>query len=83
MAERLEALLTHLGQPHRQAEQREVGSLITWIASIATYIAVVSQSHSNRVLDMLAYMRLIVKEAHKHGGQGWLTYDTGFRRNHQ
>ncbi len=42
LAERLEALPTRLGQPHRQAEQREIGSLITWIASFATYVAVVS-----------------------------------------
>ena len=32
---------------------------------------------------MLAYMRLIIREAHKHRGQGWLTYDAVFRRNHQ
>ena len=32
---------------------------------------------------MLGYMRLIIREAHKHGGQGWLTYDMVFRRNNQ
>ena len=32
---------------------------------------------------MLAYMRLIIREAHRHGGNGWLTYDTVFRRNQQ
>ncbi len=76
LGEHLEALPTCLGQPHRQAEQREVGSLITWISSFATYVAVISQTHPDRVTDMLAYMRLIIREAHKHGGQGWLTYDS-------
>ena len=32
---------------------------------------------------MLSYMRLIIREPHKHGGQGWLTYDTVFRLNNQ
>ena len=32
---------------------------------------------------MLAYMRLIIREAHKHGGMGWLTYDAVFRCNQQ
>ncbi len=60
-----------------------MGSLITWISSFATYVAVISQTHLDRVIDMLAYMRLIIREASKHGGQDWLTYDTIFRRNHQ
>ena len=32
---------------------------------------------------MPGYMWLIIREAHKHGGQGWLTYDTVFRHNNQ
>ena len=83
LAERLEALPIRTGQPAKQAEQREVGSLITWVSSFTTYVAVVAEAHPERVRDMLAYMRLIVREAHKHGGQGWLTYDAVFRRNNQ
>ena len=30
---------------------------------------------------MLAYMRLLVREASKHGGHGWLTYDQAFHQN--
>ena len=32
---------------------------------------------------MLAYMRLIIREATKFGGYGWLTYDAVFRRNQE
>ena len=32
---------------------------------------------------MLAYMRLIAREASKFGGTGWLTYDAVFRRNRE
>ncbi len=80
LAERLEALPTWV-QPTKHPEQREVGSLLIWVSSFATYVAVVAQAHPDRVTDMLAYMRLIVREARKYGGNGWLTYDTVFRRN--
>ena len=79
LAERLEALPVCFGQPSKNAEQRAIGSLITWVSSFATYVAIISE----RVVDMLAYMRLIIREAHKHGGNGWLTYDAVFRRNQQ
>ena len=32
---------------------------------------------------MLAYMHLVMHEAHKHGGHEWLTYDSVFWRNNQ
>ena len=83
LIERLEALPVRMGQSARSPEQREIASLHTWTSSFATYVAVLSQAHPARVVDMLAYMRLIIREAHKHGGMGWLTYDAVFRRNQQ
>jgi hypothetical protein len=56
---------------------------VTWLSSFATYVAIVAQAHPERVGDMLAYMRLIAREASKFGGTGWLTYDTVFRRNRE
>lgn len=56
---------------------------MTWVSSFATYIAIIAQAHPERVLDLLAYMRLIIREATKYGGHGWLTYDTVFRRNQE
>ena len=70
LAERLEVLPLRLGHPSKQVELREIGSLITWVSSFSSYVAIVSEAHPERVCDMLAYMRLIVREAHKHGGRG-------------
>ena len=64
LAECLETLPTKL-IPTKQPEQREVGSLLTWVSSFATYVAVVAQTHPTRVTDMLAYMCLIIREARK------------------
>ncbi len=83
LAEKLEAIPLHPGHLSRQPQQREIGSLLSWVSSFATYIAVMSAAHPSRVIDMLRYMRLVIREAHKHGGNGWLTYDAVFRRNQQ
>lgn len=80
LAERLEALPSHRS-PSKAPETREVGALATWVTAFATYIAIVSAAHPHRIRDMLAYMRLLVREAKKYGGTGWITYDQVFRRN--
>ncbi len=80
LAERLEALPVRLGQPAKPAEQREIGSLITWVSSFTTYVAIMAEAQPGQVRDMLAYMRLILREAYKHGGHGWLTYSTGQKK---
>ena len=84
LAERLEALPgSRMGQPQKNAEQWGIGLVIMWPSCFATYVAIVSQTHPERTMEMLAYMRLMIREAHKHGGNGWLTYDAVFRRNKQ
>ena len=62
LAEQLEALLACLGQQAKPVEQREIESLITWVSSI------IAEGHPERAQDMLGYIRLITREAHKHGG---------------
>ena len=85
LSERLAALPPGLAplKPLGQREIRGEKALMTWVSSFATYIAVIAEAHPQRVHDMLAYMRLIVREASKFGGTGWLTYDAVFRRNHE
>ena len=57
---------------------REVPSLSSWMYCFAAYIAVRTQDPQTR--DMLAYGRLIIREALRHGGNGWQEYDRSFRR---
>ena len=80
LAERLATLPSGLAHSKVPSE-REIGgekALVTWF--FATYIA---EAHPERVCDMLAHMRLVVREASKFGGTGWLTYDSVFRHNHE
>ena len=57
---------------------REVPSLASWVYCFAAYVAVRSSDQQTR--DLLAYCRLIIREALRHGGNGWQEYDRSFRR---
>ena len=85
LAECLVALPQGLALPKPPGEREITGdkALMTWVSSFATYVAIIAEAHPARVGDMLAYMRLIVREASKFGGNGWLTYDAVFRRNQE
>ena len=62
-------------------EQREITKLVTWVSCFSTYVAIAAQKHPERTRDMMAYMRLMVRNGYKHGGMGWLKYDCIFRKN--
>ena len=57
---------------------REVPSLVSWMYCFATYVAIRTPDELTR--QMLAYARLIIREALRHGGSGWAEYDRVFRR---
>ena len=57
---------------------REVTTLPSWITCFLTFLAVSTTDAVTR--DRLAYAILIVREAMRHGGQGWLEYDRLFRQ---
>uniref|UniRef100_A0A1X7U1S3 C3H1-type domain-containing protein n=1 Tax=Amphimedon queenslandica TaxID=400682 RepID=A0A1X7U1S3_AMPQE len=57
---------------------REVSSPLTWIHCFMAYAAIRCKDPFTR--DMLAYARLILGEAMRHGGSGWLEYDRAARQ---
>ena len=61
-----------------RTRQREVTSLTSWMYSFSAYMAVRTTDEFTR--NMLTYCRLIIHEALRHGGQGWIEYDRTFRR---
>ena len=60
-------------------QQREVPSLLTWMASFVTYVAIVAEKWPEKIKPLLAYMRLLIREAQHHGGKGRVNYDYIFR----
>lgn len=57
---------------------REVSSLPTWCYCFLGYVALRTTDQQTR--DQLAYARLLIKEAQRHGGLGYLDYDKAFRQ---
>lgn len=57
---------------------RDVTTLPSWLYCFLAYIAIRSTDQATR--DMLAYARLVIREAQRHGGTGWLDYDRVFRQ---
>ena len=82
-----ELLLEKLGQPESSTDRAgtsekprkkgRISSALQWVECFHTYIGVVAQQHPGRVLDLLAYASLV---ARKFKGDGWLQYDTNFRK---
>ena len=57
---------------------REIMSLPMWCYCFLGYVALQTSDPVTR--DQLAYARLLIKEAQRHGGMGWLDYDRAFRQ---
>ena len=60
-----------------RARLREVPSLISWVFCFAAYMVVRTQDEATR--EMLSYCRRVIREALRHGGQGWQEYDRSFQ----
>ena len=57
---------------------REVTTLPSWVCCFLTYLAI--QTSDTVTRERAAYAMLVVREAMRHGGQGWLEYDRLFRQ---
>ena len=66
------------GPSHHQKHRREIPDLLSWVQCFGTYIAVVTSKCPEQVRHLLAYLTLIVWEACRCGGRGWLAYDSYF-----
>ena len=60
---------------------REVNSLLSWAVYFTSYVAILAESHPDRVKSRLAYFTLIIAEARYNGGDGWQSHHAIFRQN--
>jgi hypothetical protein len=66
----------HSPQPNR----REMPDLLSWVQCFGMYAAVLSAGNPEKVQELYAYQTVIVREARRCGGKGWLAYDQMFRQ---
>lgn len=59
---------------------RKVPDLLSWVQCFGTYMAIVASKQPEWLQQLLAYQTLIVREAQRCGGRGWLVYDSYFRQ---
>ena len=57
---------------------REVSSITTWVYCFLYYCAI--RTDDLYLRNLLVYARLLIREALRHGGTGWLEYDKIFRQ---
>ena len=57
---------------------REVSSLASWMYCFLAYVAMRAPDQETR--NFLAYARLLIREAGRHGGSAWIDYDRVFRQ---
>ena len=71
-----------VARPHDQLpKQSEITSILTWVSAFSTYTAIIAEAYPARTKELLAYMRLMVREASRGNSKGWLAYDRIFRQN--
>ena len=66
--------------PAGKANRREVPDILSWITCFGMYASVVCDKTPGRVRELLTYQTVLVREARRCGGKGWLAYDTMFRQ---
>ena len=64
---------------HTKPRMREVSDILTWVYCFLAYTAIRTPDKQTR--DLLVYARILMREARKHGGDGWKAYDAVFREN--
>ena len=57
---------------------RKVPDILSWLHRFSLYAAVVCCSHPTKAKQLWAYQAMMINEARRCGGRGWLLYDAAF-----
>ena len=72
---------TEEGPPQSHfASRREIPDMMSWLQCFTSYVAVVISRHPEKARELLAYQAMMIGEARRCGGRGWLLYDAAFRQ---
>ena len=63
-----------------KCKHQEVTQIMDWIQCFSTYIAVVSRAKPDRVVDLIAYLNLIINGQRRFQDFNWASYDRQFRQ---
>ena len=82
-AERRRALLESeisVVASQQRSGRREVPDILSWLHCFSLYTAIVCCNYPDKAKQLWAYQALMINEARRSGGRGWLLYDAAFRQ---
>lgn len=65
---------------NRASRKGPVTDILLWVECYSTLVAVLASQYPAKVPQLMAYQKTIVKAHKTYIGQGWVTYDTCYRR---
>ena len=68
------------GKTSSKAPLRQVTSITSWAQCFMVNAAILLSKFPHKVVEVMAYGKMIIREAGRHGGEGWKVYDTLFRQ---
>ena len=61
--------------------RREIPDFLSWLECFGVYASVVANQQPERFKELMAYQTIMIREARRCGGSGWLAYDSTFRQH--
>ena len=58
----------------------EIPDFLSWLQCFGVYASVVADQQPERFKELMAYQTIMIREARRCGGSGWLAYDSMFRQ---
>lgn len=65
----------------RQQRKGPVTDILLWVECFSTMVAVLSAKYPDKTPQLMGYLKSIVKAHRTFKGEGWVTYDSCYRRN--
>ena len=65
---------------NRASRKGPVTDILLWVECYSTLVAVLASQYPTKIPQLMVYQKTIVKAHKTYIGQGWVTYDTCYRR---
>lgn len=65
---------------HKRPRRGPITDILVWIECFAFMVEILCSAHPSKVSQLMSYQRIIVRAQRTFSGEGWVTYDTCFRR---
>ena len=68
------------GHSTRSTRRTPVTNILTWLDCYASLVSVLCSAHPEKFGQFMTYQRTIIKAHRRYAGDGWVIYDSSYRR---